>query len=168
MLLMFVSVPNTSQFPEIDVAAGWMERNIIEILSPRKICWVKTRGVNLYAPNQVVFGRTQSKEFNAENETIDETISHWSNIVHRDPSNLDNVTELYRAYCHKYRSALVAFPSTLRLHVMFVYRLSQICQLVRQVGIGELDWWPLVSTDDFMMIQPFMEKRFYDYVRTRE
>jgi hypothetical protein len=101
-----------------------------------------------------------------ENGAIDEAISNWSKIVDQDPSNLGNVTKLYVAYCYKYGSTLIEFPSILNLYVMFVYSISQISQLLRQLGIGELDWWPLVSVDNFMMIQPFMEKRVYDDVRT--
>lgn len=94
---------------------------------------------------------------------LDDAISVWWELVNDDPWDLRNLSELYAANCLKYGFGdKVSFGS--HLYFLFLYVISRVSCILSKWGFGELDWWPVVSTDELMMLRPFMEKRMHFYV----
>ena len=113
-------------------------------------------------PNSQSLRRSLAHALAAKN-CLDDAISMWWELVYEDPRDIRNLSGLYAANRRKYRLEVkVSFGS--HLYFLFLYVISRVSCLLLKWGFGELDWWPVVSTEELMMLQPFMEKRMYFYV----
>jgi hypothetical protein len=88
--------------------------------------------------------------------------SVWDN-AHRNPAT-ENFVRLYRCNWSKYVSSEMAHPQLLYLYVAVLWRLALISKVCSKLGFGEIDWWPIASREEIMMVTPFMMKRYFHYV----
>jgi tetratricopeptide (TPR) repeat protein len=113
-------------------------------------------------PDNQSLRRSLAHALVAENRITD-AVSVWWELVSDDPSNVRDLFELYAANRLKYGFGTKVLFASL-LYFLFLYVISSVSSLFLNWGFGELDWWPLASTGDLMMLRPFMEKRPHFYV----
>jgi hypothetical protein len=116
----------------------------------------------------VVFSGSQGQE---KRESLQESLireentkieSLWDN-AHRNPAT-ETFLRLYQCNWSKYVSPNMAYPRFVYLYVAILWRLALISEVCSKLGFGEIDWWPIASREEIMMVTPFMMKRFFHYV----
>jgi hypothetical protein len=87
---------------------------------------------------------------------IDFEISGWWRIFERNPIQMTILRLLHQACVRKY-STQTANVSLLQFAKLCAMRL--LSGRAEKNGIGHLDWWPLASDDELMMLTPYMAKQ---------
>jgi hypothetical protein len=80
---------------------------------------------------------------------------HWA-VVDQDPYDLGLLRALYMICSEKYRFPEVGSNFTSRLRVTLICWISILSRKCIEWGLGKVDWWPLASEDDLMMLTPYM------------
>jgi hypothetical protein len=103
---------------------------------------------------------------------IDFEISGWWGIFKRHPFQIIILKLLHKACLRKYKKSTRDI-SLLKFIKLCAMRL--LADYADKRGIKHLDWWPLASEDDLMLLQPYIQKQLWEnastfsiYVLTRQ
>ena len=89
---------------------------------------------------------------------IDFEILGWWRIFERNPIQMTILMLLHKACVRKY-STQTANLSLLKFLRLCTMRL--LSSRAEKNGIRHLDWWPLASEDDLMMLKPYIVKQWW-------
>ena len=92
----------------------------------------------------------------------DDIASLWE-AVHGTPTR-NNLLNLYLCNFGRYYSPHSSYTRLLGWYVSGLWLLSLISELSFELGLGRIDWSPIVPRDEIMMVTPFMTKVFLTYV----
>lgn len=91
---------------------------------------------------------------------IDQALGILWELADENSDDIGVLRELYVASREKY-SIPVKSTFTAQWYALLVCQLSVLSRRSEAAGLGEVDWWPLATEDDLMMIKPRMEKCYY-------
>lgn len=89
---------------------------------------------------------------------VDDAITIWWDLVERNPLDLGILYELYTARYFKHEPQPKKLSFSFNLYFIVLCGLSVLNKKCSDWGIGDVDWWPLVSEDDLMILTPYMHK----------
>ena len=115
-------------------------------------------------PSNMSFKKSLAYAYMAESR-VDDAILIWGELVQRaNRTDLSLVYELYKASAMKMSStSRHAFDSY--LYILLLVVLASITRFLVKLGFATgVNWWPIATKDDLMMIEPFMIKAEYNCV----
>lgn len=106
------------------------------------------------------FGTAFSEIFiGPEDEHADRELFDAWTMVQQHPHHRDYLYQLYLSSRRKYGlsdSDTSRWSVNWKFQVLYVVlRIANKCE---EMGLGELDWWPIASEDDLMMLRPYMKR----------
>lgn len=101
-----------------------------------------------------------------EKDDADIAMATWWELLKANPTNLSILRE-FRGACDRRLGVGTRSTSSFTIPyfvwLCFLHALSD--ELLELWGIDEIDWWPLTSEDDYMMLSPFMVKQDWHCAR---
>lgn len=88
----------------------------------------------------------------------DETIAGWWKLLCRHPHQI-GILKILRDACYRKRGLSSKAPELISLvYFGWLCLLSFLSGKVMTYGIRKVNWWPLASDDELMMLRPYMVK----------
>jgi hypothetical protein len=110
-----------------------------------------------HQPTNPVLVRQLARSYAALGD-LDLEISGWWKIFESHPLQISILRLLYSACLRKYSRQTDHFSLLKFVELCGMHLLSNTAG---ESGVGHLDWWPLASEEDLMMLEPYMEKQWW-------